>query len=85
MKNCEVRMYSARVRKAAILQAECNPKVESSECSENGKCSVRRSREVSVEVSEKDGIRSLHLGSETVQSSMRLADPTELVLSYTRA
>ncbi len=41
--------------------------------------------EVSVEVSEKDGIRSLHLGSETVQSSMKLADPTELVLSYTRA
>jgi spermidine synthase len=42
-------------------------------------------REVSVEVSEKDGIRSLHLGSDTVQSSMKLADPDELVLSYTRA
>ncbi|MEQ1880529.1 MAG: polyamine aminopropyltransferase [Burkholderiales bacterium] len=43
------------------------------------------SREVSVEVSEKDGIRSLHLGSDTVQSSMKLADPDGLVLSYTRA
>lgn len=39
----------------------------------------------SVEVSEKDGVRSLHLGSDTVQSSMKLADPYELVLSYTRA
>ena len=43
------------------------------------------SREVSVEVSEKDGIRSLHLGSDTVQSSMKLSDPDALVLSYTRA
>ena len=52
-----------------------------------GKWKIHRSadREISVEVSEKDGIRSLHLGSETVQSSMKLADPTELVLSYTRA
>ena len=38
-----------------------------------------------VEVSERDGVRSLHLGSDTVQSSMKLADPVELVLSYTRA
>lgn len=38
----------------------------------------------SVEVTEKDGIRSLHLGSVTVQSSMRLAAPYELVLAYTR-
>ena len=52
-----------------------------------GKWKIHRSpdREISVEVSERDGIRSLHLGSETVQSSMKLADPTELVLSYTRA
>jgi spermidine synthase len=42
-------------------------------------------REASVEISEKDGVRSLHLGSETVQSSMKLSDPVELVLSYTRA
>lgn len=39
----------------------------------------------SVEISEQDGIRSLHLGSDTVQSSMKLSDPVELVLSYTRA
>ena len=39
----------------------------------------------SVEVSEQDGLRSLHLGSDTVQSTMRIADPVELVLSYTRA
>ncbi|HVY06177.1 MAG TPA: polyamine aminopropyltransferase [Burkholderiales bacterium] len=45
----------------------------------------RIKREVSVEVSEQDGIRSMHLGSDTVQSSMKLDDPYELVLSYTRA
>lgn len=38
-----------------------------------------------VEVSEVDGIRSLHLGSETVQSSMDIAQPERLVLSYSRA
>lgn len=38
-----------------------------------------------VQVSERDGLRSLHLGSDTVQSTMRLSDPVELVLSYTRA
>ncbi|HEX7813156.1 MAG TPA: hypothetical protein VF460_14720 [Burkholderiales bacterium] len=51
----------------------------------NWKKPRKEPREVSVEVSEKDGIRSLHLGSDTVQSSMKLADPAELVLSYTRA
>lgn len=52
-----------------------------------GKWRISRwvNREVSVEVSERDGIRSLHLGSETVQSAMKLDDPYELVLSYTRA
>ncbi|KZE30257.1 spermidine synthase [Crenobacter luteus] len=38
-----------------------------------------------VEISELDGIRSLHLGSETVQSSMDVDDPVRLVLSYSRA
>ena len=38
-----------------------------------------------VEISEVDGIRSLHLGSETVQSSMDVEDPVRLVLSYSRA
>lgn len=37
-----------------------------------------------VEVSEIDGIRSLHLGSSTVQSSMRLRDTFALELAYTR-
>ena len=52
-----------------------------------GKWKISRSvnRDVSVEVSEQDGVRSLHLGSDTVQSSMKLDDPHELVLSYTRA
>ena len=49
------------------------------------KLGLRKPRKASVEVSEQDGVRSLHLGSETVQSSMKLADPFELVLAYTRA
>ncbi len=38
-----------------------------------------------VGISEEGNIRSLHLGSATIQSSMNLDDPTELVLSYSRA
>lgn len=38
-----------------------------------------------VQVSEQDGIRYLHLGSDTIQSGMRMSDPDELVLSYTRS
>jgi spermidine synthase len=36
-------------------------------------------------VSERYGVRSLHIGSDTVQSAMRLAKPNELELSYTRS
>jgi spermidine synthase len=45
----------------------------------------RRKHGGDVEVSESGGVRSLHLGSDTVQSSMKVADPVELVLAYTRA
>jgi spermidine synthase len=38
----------------------------------------------SVEVSERSGVRYLHLGSDTIQSAMRLARPNDLELSYTR-
>ncbi|MCW5603447.1 MAG: polyamine aminopropyltransferase [Burkholderiales bacterium] len=38
-----------------------------------------------VYVSEKFGVRSLHIGSDTVQSAMRIAKPNELELSYTRS
>jgi len=38
-----------------------------------------------VEVSEKKGIRYLHLGSPSVQSAMRIKDPYGLELEYTRA
>ena len=52
-----------------------------------GKWRIHRlfDRDESVDISEKDGVRFLHLGSSTVQSAMRLSDPVELVLSYTRA
>ena len=38
----------------------------------------------SVDVSEVDGVRSLHLGSETIQSAMRIRTPNALELTYTR-
>lgn len=38
-----------------------------------------------VYVSEKYGVRSLHIGSDTVQSSMRISRPNDLELSYTRS
>lgn len=44
----------------------------------------RTAQKSDVEVSELDGIRSLHLGSSTIQSSMRLQTPFELELAYTR-
>lgn len=37
-----------------------------------------------IDISERNGVRSLHLNSETVQSSMSLADPYRLVLAYSR-
>ena len=39
----------------------------------------------SVEVSEKRGVRTLHLGGDAIQSAIRLSAPDELELSYTRA
>lgn len=38
-----------------------------------------------VYISEKFGVRTLHIGSDTVQSAMRLAAPNDLELSYTRS
>jgi spermidine synthase len=40
--------------------------------------------EVSVDVSEVDGVRNLHLGNDTVQSAMRIKTPYALELAYTR-
>lgn len=39
----------------------------------------------SVQISEEDGIRYLHLGSTTIQSGMRMSEPDELELAYTRS
>src|SRR4029079_4131670 len=41
--------------------------------------------EKTVYISERYGVRSLHIGSDTIQSSMRLAKPFDLELSYTRS
>lgn len=38
-----------------------------------------------VYVSEKYGVRSLHIGSDTIQSAMRIARPNDLELAYTRS
>lgn len=40
--------------------------------------------ETSVDVSESDGVRYMHLGNDTVQSAMRIINPTALELRYTR-
>ncbi len=39
----------------------------------------------SVYITERFGVRSLHIGSSTIQSSMRLARPNDLELAYTRS
>lgn len=46
--------------------------------------SVDRDGGDSVDVSEIDGVRSLHLGNSTIQSSMRVKAPYDLELTYTR-
>ena len=38
-----------------------------------------------VYVTERFGVRSLHIGSDTIQSSMRIARPNDLELAYTRS
>ena len=38
-----------------------------------------------VYVTETSGVRSLHIGSDTIQSSMRLTRPNDLELAYTRS
>jgi spermidine synthase len=40
---------------------------------------------VNVQVSERSGVRYLHLGNTTVHSAMRLSDPDRLELTYTRS
>jgi spermidine synthase len=43
-----------------------------------------RRRGAPLAVSESRGLRTLHLGSDAIQSAMRLADPYALALDYTR-
>lgn len=38
-----------------------------------------------VDVSEQEGVRSLHMGSDTVHSAMRIRAPNDLELAYTRS
>jgi spermidine synthase len=38
-----------------------------------------------VYVTERSGVRSLHISSDTIQSSMRIARPNDLELAYTRS
>lgn len=43
------------------------------------------SRQPALTVSEERGVRTLHVGGEAIQSSMRLSDPFALELEYTRS
>lgn len=45
----------------------------------------RRPTHDPVEISERNGVRFLHLGGAAIQSAMRLRDPYALELEYTRA
>jgi len=45
----------------------------------------RGPRHAQVQISEKHGVRFLHLGGPAVQSAMRIRDPWALELEYTRA
>ncbi len=40
--------------------------------------------EILIDISEEGGIRKLHFGEDDTQSAMRVSDPTELVLAYSR-
>jgi spermidine synthase len=51
----------------------------------NWRARRRAVNEDNVYVSERYGVRSLHIGSDTVQSSMRVSRPNDLELSYTRS
>jgi spermidine synthase len=48
------------------------------------RAALRRARAPALTVSEEQGVRTLHVGGEAIQSSMRLADPFALELEYTR-
>ena len=44
-----------------------------------------KGRSPGVEILDRNGVRSLHLGGQAIQSAMRLATPERLELHYTRA
>mgnify|MGYP000689629398 CR=1 FL=1 len=44
-----------------------------------------KGRSPSVEILDRNGVRSLHMGGQAIQSAMRLATPERLELHYTRA
>lgn len=40
--------------------------------------------ELEIAISEQDGVRSLHLGGDMIQSAMKISAPNDLVLGYTQ-
>ena len=46
--------------------------------------SSRPDAELMIDISEEFGIRKLHFGNDDTQSAMRVSNPTELVLAYSR-
>src|SRR4051812_39122695 len=48
------------------------------------RCSSMKKSSSSVAVSDARGVRTLHVGGEAIQSSMRIDDPFALALDYTR-
>jgi spermidine synthase len=87
MKNFEARMAAQfrKVEKNRILPDMENDPAEIMNLS--GSWRIRKPAEdaETVYISEKFGVRALHIGSDTVQSAMRIAAPNALELSYTRS
>jgi spermidine synthase len=50
-----------------------------------GKKIFKSRQEDEIDVSESDGVRTLHLGSTAIQSAMRISKPDQLELAYVRA
>src|SRR5688572_6889171 len=82
MKNCETRMIVSSRKRCLFYRA-------SAEGNGSGETAMNFARWLwrratgdadAVYITERFGVRSLHIGSSTIQSSMRLAHPNDLEL-----
>src|SRR5688500_19561600 len=84
-KNRETRMLLCGSKNPYSTGPWKHPRSRSMKLLDKWKARKRVLGDADVYVSERHGVRSLHIGSDTVQSSMRLSRPNDLELSYTRS